>query len=126
MMVDIGRFRRQIQGLRLTAISGKVVEVVGLLVKAEGLNIPVGEICFINNGFKSLPAEVIGFNQDRQTLLMVLGDMSGISPGAVITATGKFPAVQVGDALLGRVINSLGESLDGKGTITYHDEYPIY
>ena len=126
MTVDISRYRRRIQGLRLTPIAGRVVEIVGLLVKAEGLSIPVDEICLIDNGNGRVPAEVIGFNQSRQTLLMVLGDMAGISPGSIVTATGKPSIVPVGDALLGRVIDSLGESIDGKGAIVYHDEYPIY
>ena len=107
-------------------MEGSVVEIVGLLVKAQGIALPVGETCLIKNRSGDIHAEVIGFNEDRHTLLMVLGNMEGISPGDRIIAAGKSPTVRVGDGLLGRVIDSMGEPLDDKGELDWSNEYPIY
>jgi flagellum-specific ATP synthase len=59
-----------------------------------------------------VPAEVVGF-RGGQTLLMPLGDMSGIAPGRTVTATGDAMRVHVGDELLGRVLDGLGNPMDG-------------
>ena len=126
MAVDLSRFRGNLISRRFTQLEGSVVEIVGLLVKAQGVTLPVGETCLIKNRTGDIPAEVIGFNEDRHTLLMVLGNMEGISPGDRVIATGKSPTVRVGDGLLGRVIDSMGEPLDDKGELDWSNEYPIY
>ena len=126
MTVDLSRFRSNITNRRFVLLEGSVVEIVGLLVKAQGIALPVGETCLIKNRSGDIPAEVIGFNEDRHTLLMVLGNMEGISPGDRIIAAGKSPTVRVGDGLLGRVIDSMGEPLDDKGELDWSNEYPIY
>jgi len=126
MTVDLSRFRSNITNRRFAQLEGSVVEIVGLLVKAQGIALPVGETCLIKNRSGDIPAEVIGFNEDRHTLLMVLGNMEGISPGDRIIAAGKSPTVRVGDGLLGRVIDSMGEPLDDKGELDWSNEYPIY
>ena len=57
---------------------------------------------------------------------MVLGNMEGISPGDRVIATGKSPTVRVGNGILGRVIDSMGNPLDDKGELDWSNEYPIY
>ena len=126
MTVDLSKFRGNVTSRRFAQLEGAVVEIVGLLVKAQGIALPVGETCLIKNRNGDIPAEVIGFNEDRHTLLMVLGNMEGISPGDRIVATGKTPTVRVGDGLLGRVIDSMGDPLDDKGELDWSNEYPIY
>ncbi len=64
-----------------------------------------------------VPAEVVGF-RGGQTLLMPLGDMSGIAPGRTVTATGEAMRVHVGDELLGRVLDGLGRPMDGMPAAT--------
>ena len=124
--LDIKRYRNRLRQVRLTPIIGKVTETIGLLVKARGLKLPVGESCLIQNEKGAVPAEVIGFQSDRHAMLMVLGDMEGLSPGDEVLATGCLPSVPVGQSLLGRVVDSMGLPIDGKGLIPYKDEYPIY
>ena len=67
-------------------------------------------------GRPDVPAEVVGFRAGR-TLLMALGDATGIGPGARVTASGQPLSVNVSDALLGRALDGLGRPLDGKGPI---------
>ena len=66
-----------------------------------------------------MPAEVVGFRAGR-TLLMALGEATGIGPGARVIATGQPLQVDVSDALLGRALDGLGRPLDGKGPIRGH------
>ncbi|HIN30353.1 TPA: FliI/YscN family ATPase [Candidatus Poribacteria bacterium] len=126
MTVGLSKFRSNIINRRLAQLEGRIVEIVGLLVKAQGIALPVGETCLVKNRNGDIPAEVIGFNEDRHTLLMVLGNMEGISPGDRVIATGKSPTVRVGNGILGRVIDSMGNPLDDKGGLDWSNEYPIY
>ena len=126
MTVGLSKFRSNIINRRLAQLEGRIVEIVGLLVKAQGIALPVGETCLVKNRNGDIPAEVIGFNEDRHTLLMVLGNMEGISPGDRVIATGKSPTVRVGNGILGRVIDSMGNPLDDKGELDWSNEYPIY
>ncbi|HEX6620862.1 MAG TPA: flagellum-specific ATP synthase FliI, partial [Solirubrobacteraceae bacterium] len=92
---------------------GRVSDLIGLIVEATGLEAEVGEVCEIatGRGRAPVPAEVVGFRQ-RRTLLMPLGELHGIGPGNVVTATGEPVRVPVGDELLGRVLDGLGRPLD--------------
>src|SRR4051812_46847483 len=98
--------------------SGRVVDLIGLITEATGLEAEVGEVCTIETGRgrDSVPAEVVGFRAGR-TLLMALGEAVGIGPGASVIASGQPLKVDVSDALLGRALDGLGRPLDGKGPI---------
>src|SRR4051794_1790426 len=98
--------------------TGRVVDLIGLITEATGLEAAVGEVCTIESGRgrPAVPAEVVGFRAGR-TLLMALGDSTGIGPGAKVTATGQPFKIDVSDALLGRALDGLGRPLDGKGPI---------
>src|SRR3954463_6688615 len=65
--------------------TGRVVDLIGLITEATGLEAEVGEGCPMEpgRGRASVPAEVVGFRQGR-TLLMPLGDPAGIGPGAKV------------------------------------------
>ena len=92
---------------------GRVDDLIGLVVEATGLEAEVGEVCSIDAGRRrpAVPAEVVGFRAGR-TLLMPLGDITGIGPGHAVAATGNPAQVPVGDELLGRVIDGLGRPID--------------
>ncbi|HEX4753558.1 MAG TPA: flagellum-specific ATP synthase FliI, partial [Solirubrobacterales bacterium] len=93
---------------------GRVRDVIGLIIEASGLEAEVGEVCSIETGRNrpSVPAEVVGF-RDSRTLLMPLGEMSGIGPGKPVAAEGEAFRVPVGEALLGQVVDAFGRPLDG-------------
>ncbi len=104
---------------------GRVTQVIGLTIEAQGLHAQVGELCYISaeEGATEIAAEVMGFRDDR-ILLMPLGEMRGIAPGSTVRATGSSFRVPVGEALLGRVLNGLGHPIDGKGPIVCPSTYP--
>ncbi len=98
--------------------TGRVVDLIGLITEATGLEAEIGEVCTIETGRgrASVPAEVVGFRAGR-TLLMALGENTGIGPGSKVIATGQPFKVDVSEALLGRALDGLGRPLDGKGPI---------
>ncbi len=108
-------------------LSGRVEQVVGMVVEGNGPRVPVGSLCSIaaSGGDGPLPAEVVGFRRDR-ILLMPLGEMRGIEPGGRIALEDDESAVPVGKGLLGRVIDGLGRPVDGKGPLTPEAWYPLY
>src|SRR5919201_1782312 len=95
-------------------LHGRVTNLIGLVIEVTGLRAEVGELVSIAAGRNRgpVPAEVVGFREGR-TLLMPLGDMHGIGPGMRVEATGSSFRVQVGDDLLGRVLDGLGRPIDG-------------
>lgn len=107
--------------------AGRVSRVVGLTIESQGPAVRLGELChvFPPGAAKPLLAEVVGFREDR-VLLMPLGEIEGIGPGAEVVATGESLRVGVGQALLGRVLDGLGNPMDGRGTAVYDDYYPVH
>ena len=98
-------------------VFGRVKEITGILIKAQGLKVSIGEACKIYNDHGApLEAEVVGF-QDGRTLLMASSELSGLRPGTRILPVGKKVSVRVGTDLIGRVLNESGEPLDGKGPV---------
>jgi flagellum-specific ATP synthase len=116
-MIDMTRYRKALRHLNPLSISGQVVQVVGLTIEIMGLNCQIGEICEIRtNNQDSLMAEVIGFRNDH-TLMMPLGSMDGIQPDSTVKSVSHAFKAPVGDALIGRVLNGLGEPIDDKGPL---------
>jgi flagellum-specific ATP synthase len=105
--------------------SGRVVDVVGLVIESNGPSARMGDLCFIQtNGNTRVAAEVVGFRGDR-TLLMPLGELDGIRPGSLVFGTGKCLQVPVGEGLLGRTLDGLGNPMDNLGPLQYDRTYPI-
>lgn len=115
--INLNRFHNAISHLNPLSISGRVVQVVGLMVEAMGLNCQIGEICEIETGQRrSLIAEVIGF-RNGHTMLMPLGGMDGIQPDSTVRSVSRSFKSPIGNSLIGRVLNGMGEPIDGKGPL---------
>ena len=114
-LADLESYKNVIKKTNVLKVIGKVIQVVGLVVEAEVQGVSIGELCKITVTKEThILAEVVGFKEGR-VLLMPLGSTAGIRPGGLIFATGRPISVKVGDALLGRVLNGLGEPMDRKG-----------
>lgn len=92
---------------------GKVSEVTGLIIKVEGLDAFVGEICEIEikTSKKIVLSEVVGF-VDQMVLLMPLDEIDDIGPGCLVYPTGKKFKVEVSDDMLGMTLDGLGRPYD--------------
>lgn len=108
-------------------LTGKVTQVIGLVIESKGPVVSVGELCYIRShteGAPSVPAEVVGF-REGYVMLMPVGEMQGIGPGCEVVSAQKMLQVKVGDMLLGRVLDGLGNPMDDLGPIISDVEYPL-
>lgn len=108
-------------------IYGRVNQVVGLVVEGKGPISSVGDSASIYPIEEGPPidAEVVGFREGK-TLLMPLGDLRGIGIGSRIQSRKQSVNVAVGEQLLGRVIDGLGNPMDGLGPIFSNETVPVY
>jgi len=118
MPVDVEKYSAVVSSVDPVTLSGCVRQVIGLVIESDGPMVSIGETCLVENGSSSssVRCEVVGF-KDKKVLLMPLGEISGISPGCRVIAAREQFTVDVGHELLGRVINGLGQPIDGKGPI---------
>ena len=107
---------QRIQKAETVSYTGKIENIVGMSIEASGGRAAVGDICQIYSGESGgqIMAEVVGFKNDR-ILLMPYANMSGISAGNFVRNTGRRLSLMMGPFLKGRVINALGQPIDGKG-----------
>lgn len=93
---------------------GKITQVVGLVLESDGPQASMGEVCILRgkDGRELGMTEVVGF-RDNKILSMILGELKDIAPGTEIVSTGYPLNVGVGYKMLGRVLDGLGNPLDG-------------
>ena len=115
-----------LDSVKLTKVNGRITETVGMLIKAVVPNVKIGELCLVKREGDPLRCEVVGFTKE-EVFLSPLGDMKGVGPASEVIPTGMPLTIKVGDALLGRVLNGLGEPLDvaTNGPLDLHETYPV-
>ncbi len=127
---DLSSYQRRLARFDPVKPSGKVTQMIGLVIEATGPAVPVGDICEIrsNRAQPPIQAEVVGVRDENgvpRVLLMPLGEVAGIRPGSEVVATGTPLTVSVGPSLLGRVLDGLGQPMDGKGALEAETHYPV-
>jgi len=107
--------------------SGQVTKVIGLVIEALGPASQLGTVCdiFTKGQNQKITAEVMGFRENR-VMMMPVEDIQGIGPGSRVVARQKKATIAVGPGLLGRIIDGLGNPIDGRGPVDVENEYPIY
>jgi type III secretion protein N (ATPase) len=122
-----GRLDHSLNGFGAIGRTGKIVEVAGTLLKVGGIDASLGEICTLTDvrGRVLQQAEVVGFSRDM-VLLAPFSQTVGLSRTTRVTGSGRALAVPVGPALLGRVIDGLGQPIDGRGPIDAETYAPVY
>lgn len=126
-VLDFARVHRELDALDPVRVSGRVTDVTGLIVETTGPGAPVGSQCLIETGGdpgSRIPAEVVGFRGGK-LLLMPLGELAGVAPGARVTLVAERPLVRVGPGLLGRVVDGLGRPLDRRPLPPGGDAVPL-
>lgn len=119
------RLALAVERIEPVSAQGLVSKIVGLMIESAGPRVSVGEYCHIlTRNEREIPAEVVGF-RDSTTLLMPLGELEGIAPGDRVIPQQRKLMVNVGPALLGRILDGLGMPLDGRPLETVKS-YPIH
>lgn len=123
---DMSRYIQQVSRTVTIKQHGRISKIVGLILESEGPAVKLGELCYImSSDGEKIRSEVVGF-KGNSVQLMPLDEIGGVGPGSEVRATGKPLMVKVGWNLLGRVLDGLGEPIDGMGPLDCEDEYPIY
>jgi type III secretion protein N (ATPase) len=108
---DFDKILGRLDELELTTVNGRITETVGMLIKAIVPQVKIGEVCLVKREGEPLRTEVVGFTRD-EVFLSPLGEMKGIGPSSEVIPTHLPLHIKVGDQLLGRILNGLGEPLD--------------
>jgi FliI/YscN family ATPase len=107
------------------AVRGRVTRVIGQIVEATSLEVAVGEVCrIVVDREAAVLAQVVGFH-DRGIMLMPLGELDGIHPGDPVIPLGRSLYAEVGNGLIGRVLNGLGRPIDDDRPIGPTRRYPL-
>ena len=125
MKINLEQYAETLKWLSPVDINGTVTEVTGLLIKASIPHASLGEVCEIRSSRGgAVKAEVVGF-LNNEVVLMPLGEMHDIAMGAEVISTATSLSVNVSDELLGRVLNGLGEPVDGLGQLTDFEQATV-
>jgi len=96
-------------------VAGRLTRMVGLTIEVVGINTPIGRNCIVRNrDGREIEAEVVGFDNGT-TFLMPIQRVEGLEPGATVVPVDRRSSLIMGDHLCGRVVNGIGQPLDGLG-----------
>ncbi len=133
-MLDFDTFTQRLNVLSPVQKIGRVAQVTGLVIEADGPNVGLGDVCEIRPKIEDraplssqppLYAEVVGFREHR-LLLMPLGEVGRLGPGAEVVACPSASTLAVGPGLIGRILDGLGNPMDGLGPLRHADDaYPL-
>ena len=124
-VISLEPYFERLRQVDTVPVYGAVVRVVGLVVESVGPPARVGDVCELrDDAGQRLPMEVVGF-RDGRLLSVPLGDTAGIRPGHRVVLRRGASLMPVGDGVLGRVIDGLGQPIDGKGPIASAGAAPL-
>lgn len=123
-MISLEKYINRIAGSDPIKYHGKIEQIIGLTIEALGPRGNVGELCFIDAPDGRIKAEIVGFRGER-TILMPLGEMKKVGPGCEVVAAGDVFKIGAGPGLRGRVLDGLGQPLDGMPPIPVKEWLPV-
>lgn len=129
MGFDLQQYTDKIADVDCLDYEGAITRVTGAIIEARGPSVGVGQLVEIHtgcgNGSRTIKAEVIGFRDKNVTILMPLEKLNGVQPGDRAVSSYQDLEVGLGENLLGRVLNGLGEPMDDGGQISCPHSAPL-
>lgn len=129
--MNFAAVREAVKQADLFRYQGKIEKIIGMTIEASGPEANIGDVCRIYRkgeggrvSDRFIYGEVVGFNNGK-VMLMPYTDIEGIGPGSIVDNTGRQLQVGVGDALVGRIINAIGQPIDGGAPIETTESYSI-
>jgi type III secretion protein N (ATPase) len=115
--LDLDSALSVLEGVTAPRVAGRVTELIGLVLRATAPGARVGELVVVERARgEPVKAEVVGFH-DEQVVLLPLGTAEGVGPDSVVRPTGRAFSIRCGPQLLGRIVDALGEPIDGGGAL---------
>ena len=123
--VDLTKYRDRLAKLDLLPYKGSVVRAAGLAVESKGPPVGIGQLCeiWLTDGRRVL-AEVVGFHGTNRVLVPLEG-IDGIAPNDPVVPRRRPRCISLGEGLLGRVVDALGQPIDGLGEIQTTEQRPL-
>lgn len=116
-LIDFEPYFTRVREAELVLAKGSIVRVSGMTVESNGPRVPIGQMCMIRRtDGVSIPAEVIGF-RGGHVILLPLEPVDGICPGDTVMALNRPRCLRLDESILGRVLDGLGNPIDGKGPL---------
>ncbi|WML56298.1 flagellar protein export ATPase FliI [Neobacillus sp. PS2-9] len=127
MVLSVENYAKLIRSVDPVRVNGKITQIIGLTIESQGPDVRIGELCSIYPTNSQIPiqAEVVGIRENK-VLLMPLGEVRSIGPGCDVVASGKQMMVKAGRQLLGRILDGLGQPIDGKPLPLGLEEVPTH
>ncbi|HED09076.1 MAG TPA: flagellar protein export ATPase FliI [Caldithrix abyssi] len=120
------RYAHAVRDLNPVLVDGKVTRATGLVIEASSKTGTLGDICeILPRAGHIIRSEIVGF-RGKNILLMPLGETIGISPGSRVRIQPEPLQVPVGDTVLGRILDGLGNPLDSKGPLLTKNYRHVY
>ncbi len=117
---------RALESIPLARVAGRLVRMNGILLESVGCPLATGQICRIESAHKTLiEAQAVGINREI-TYLMPFKQPDGLVAGARVFPEEKAQSVMIGEGWLGRVVNGMGEPIDGKGRLPGDEPLPAH
>lgn len=125
-MTVLSRIREAVREVPRANATGKVARSVGLLLESLGPPARIGEKCVVHStsGRPPIVCEVVGFTGER-LLLMPFEEVHDVGAGSVVEVVGGQMTVPVADQMLGRILDGLGQPIDGMAPIAAEAHYPV-
>lgn len=124
--IDFEALQEAVENTGTTVSRGEVVKVAGLSIESAGPSVGLGELCGIHTkDGNRLLAEVVGFKK-QHLILLPLEHLEGVRAGDTVTARSSRRDIHLGEDILGRVLNGLGEPIDNQGAIKGTDTKTIH
>ncbi len=123
----LDKYKSSVENVDLLKEIGKITRVVGNSIEGYLPGAALGSVCQIYplSSTQYIRAEVVGF-RDRSVIFMPLGDSRGVGLGSKVILERAHAIIRVGTGLLGRVLNGVGEPIDGLGTLETEEERGVY
>lgn len=123
--IDLGKYASALTRIDPCALSGRVTDLVGLLIESDGPAVALGDFCEIRADSRQVRVQVVGF-RDGRVLSMPLEETNGMSQGDPIVARRAQARLSAGPGLIGRVLDGFGRPIDGGQPIPTESAYDLY
>lgn len=123
--MEIESFVKLLNSNCLYSRLGRIEKIVGTTIEADGVPGNIGDICeLVLDNTQKITAEVVGFKENK-VLLMPYSDIEGIGKGSIVKNTGSRLKIGISEALIGRIVDALGNPIDGEEPISGCSYFPI-
>ena len=123
--LDLSRYFERLKTVEPLTEYGIVEKIVGNSIESQGPNATVGSVCWLSNGERQFPVEVVGFS-DGKVITMPLGIVDGVRQGDLLRVSSRAASIGVGESLRGRVLDGLGRPIDSKPLPAELDQQELY